>query len=83
MDDKKMMISEFEKALKSAKRKANAAQLAECELFEMLESMGIDAQEIETSAENADNLYEAISCYLSYDEYSAKEIMKELKEVLL
>lgn len=78
--DKKQTLSKFEKALKETKRKYEAAALAEQELFKILDDMGIDAQEIETSAENADNLHEAITCYLSYNEYSVNGIMEELKD---
>lgn len=37
-----------------------------------------DLQEIKTSAENADNLYEAITCYLQYGEYDLKSLENEL-----
>lgn len=48
-----LVFMEFEKALKSAKRKAVAAQKAQNHIFELLEDMRIDAEKIPTKAENA------------------------------
>lgn len=74
-----LVFMEFEKALKSAKRKAVAAQKAQNHIFELLEDMCIDAEEIPTKAENASNLGEAITCYLDYGEYTLSGIMREVR----
>lgn len=74
-----LVLMEFEKLLKAAKRKAKAAQLAEDEVFKALQDMCIEPDEIPSEAENADNLQDAITCYLSYDEYSLKGIMHEVR----
>lgn len=74
-----LVFMAFEKALKSAKRKAVAAQEAENTVFSLLEDMCIDAEGVPTNAENAANLKEAICCYLSYGEYTLSGIMKEVR----
>lgn len=74
-----LVFMSFEKALRAAKRKANTAQEAENTLFGLLDDMCIDAESVPTNAENADNLKEAITCYLSYDEYSVAGIMREVR----
>ena len=74
-----LVFMEFEKALKSAKRKAVAAHKAQNYIFELLEDMCIEAEEIPTKAENASNLYEAITCYLDYGEYTLSGIMREVR----
>lgn len=74
-----LTFMEFEKLLRTAKRKAVAAQEAENSVFKALEDMCIDAESVPTEAENADNLKEAIACYFSYDEYSATGIMREVR----
>lgn len=74
-----LVFMAFEKALRAAKRKADAAQEAENAIFSLLGDMCIDADSIPTKAENADNLKEAIACYLSYGEYSVAGIMREIR----
>ena len=69
----------FEKALRAAKRKAVSAQAAENEVFKLLQDMCIDPESVPTEAENADSLADAITCYLSYDEYSVAGIMREVR----
>lgn len=36
-----------------------------------------------TAAENADNLEEAISCFIHYGEYNIADLMNEIKEFLI
>ena len=74
-----MIFEEFDKALRKAREKTKEAQLAEQVVFEILGSIEIDTEEIETLAENADNLHQAISCYINYGEYTIEGIMEELK----
>lgn len=75
-----IVFSIFERILKRAKAAAEKAQAAERMVFKALEDMCIDPSEIPTSAENAENLEEAIACFLEYDEYSVAGIMKEVRE---
>lgn len=74
-----LVFMAFEKALRAAKRKAKAAQEAENGIFDLLEDMCIDAERVPSEAENADNLKDAITCYLSYGEYSVAGIMREIR----
>lgn len=80
------MISEELKELKLLMRKARKAeQRAEealRDVYQTLESIGIDLG-APTLAENADNLGDAISCYIQYGEYSIEDILLELKENIL
>lgn len=73
------MFRELKKLLRSAKRKAEAAQVAENEVFEMLFKMGISPADSPTSAENANNLQEPITCHLSYGEYTIDGIINEVR----
>lgn len=72
-------LSTIENAIKRAKEKARAAQAAEMQVYKMLEDACVDLT-APTDAENADNLDEAVACYLSYDEYSLGGLMKEIRE---
>ena len=73
-------FSIVERLLRKAKTKAEAAQAAENMLFKALEDMCIDAESVHSDAEDAENLKEAICCFLSYDEYSVAGIMREIKK---
>ena len=68
----------FKNALRRAKSAAEKAQAAEDIVMNMLDDMCIDAEEVPTEAENADNLKEAVLCYLNYGEYSEAGILKEV-----
>lgn len=48
------------------------------EVFYMLDCMGIDLS-LPTNAENADNLEEAICCYIQYGEYGIENILREIQ----
>lgn len=71
-------LSAFSRLLSKAKKAATEAQAAEARVFRALEDMCIDL-DTPTNAENADNLGEAVSCYLAYDEFSHKGIMSEVR----
>lgn len=73
------MLSVFERMLKTARMAAVKAQKDEYFVFQALEVMGINAKEIPTDAPNANNLEEAVSCFLQYGEYSVAEILKEVR----
>lgn len=76
---KEQTLRNIKSALKQAKNKANAAQAAEQRVYTMLEDAHVNLQAV-TQAENADNLDEAIACYLSYDEYTLDGLMEEIRE---
>lgn len=74
--DKQTMM-EIKKLLQIAKKAYEKAQEAEAAVYIALEDMCLDL-DAPTKAENADNLGEAVSCYLCYDEYSLKGLMAEI-----
>ena len=53
---------------------------AENLIFEALSDLGLDPTKHTTAAENASNLAEAISCYISYGEYSVDGLMQEIRK---
>ena len=76
---KEQTLRIIENAIKKAKKKADEAQAAEMRVYKLLEDACIDLTGT-TEAENADNLEEAIACYLAYDEYSLAGLMAEIRE---
>lgn len=74
-----LVFSIFERMLKRARNAAIKAQAAEYEVFKALDDMCIDAERFETGAPNAENLSEAISCFIDYGEYSVAGIMREVR----
>ena len=74
-----MVFSIVERLLKRAKDAATKAQAAEYAVFNALEDMCIDPDRVPTSAENANNLKDAITCFLQYNEYSLAGIMQEIR----
>ena len=69
----------IENAIKRARKKAIEAQAAEMQVYQFLEDACIDLT-TKTRAENADNLGDAISCYISYEEYHLHGLMEEIRE---
>lgn len=68
------------KGIETAKELQNKATEAEDLIFKVLDDLGIDPAKYNTAAENASNLAEAISCYISYGEYSVDGLMKEIRK---
>lgn len=68
--------------LRKLLKKARAAQVRADEalrrVFLVLEDMCLDL-DAPTDAENADNLDDAVSCYIQYGEYSIAGLIKEIK----
>lgn len=77
LDD--LTFRRFKSLLEKARKKAAEAMAASTLVFQALEDMHIDAEQIPTGAENANNLLEAVSCYIDYGEYSVAGIMREVK----
>jgi len=74
-------------SLKSQLKKARAAykkadKLLQ-EVFDSVEAIIPCPELVPTSAENADNLAEAISCFVQYGEYDVDSIVEELVEELV
>lgn len=77
-----MTKNEFKNLLERGKKAYDKAAAIEQELFNKLENdMGLNGlilEDIPTNAENADNIQEAITCYLQYGEYDADSIWDDL-----
>lgn len=73
------IFNEFKRILWRARTAQIKAQAAEQEVFKALEDMCIDPSLIESEAENAETLEQAITCFLQYGEYTAKDILRELR----
>lgn len=68
--------------IEDARKKQVAAQNALGSVMDAIEDMGvIDLSRFETKAENADNLEEAIYCYIQYGEFDVDSIIEEVKAV--
>lgn len=65
--------------IETAKELQDKASMALNLIYEALDDLGIDSDNVKTGAENADNLRDAISCYVQYGEYSIDGLMKEIK----
>ena len=68
------------KGIEIAKELQDKATEAEDLIFKALDDLGIDPAKYNTAAENASKLAEAISCYISYGEYSVDGLMKEIRQ---
>lgn len=75
-------LKELKLLMRKARKAEQRAEEALRDIYQILESIGVDL-EAPTSAENADNLGDAISCYIQYGEYSIENILLELKENML
>ena len=77
-----MTKSEFKKLLERGRKAHIKAELITNELFDKLEQdMGLRTSilsDIPSNSENADNLKEAIQCYMQYGEYDPDLLWDEL-----
>ena len=76
-----MNRSEFIRTMNSARNSFVKAQEKEQKIFDELEESfpRLDLSKCITNAENADNVQEAIACFLQYGEYTPEEIWEEIK----
>lgn len=66
--------------IENARQKQIAAQNALGSVMDAIENMGvIDLSRFETKAENANNLEEAICCYIQYGEFDMDSLIEEIK----
>lgn len=72
---------EFKLKMRKARNAFIRAKNKEDELYDLIDSEynHLDLSHIPSNAENANNLYEAISCYLSYGEYNIDSLWEELQ----
>lgn len=64
---------------RASEKKGRRKRAATKAVFDALEDMCIEPDEISSAAENAENLEEAISCFIDYGEYSVSGIMREVR----
>ena len=78
----KMTKGEFIKRVERVRNAYIKAQTLENNLFGELEVVfdGIDLEEVESKAYNAENVKHAIMCYLHYEEYDPDRIWDEIME---
>ena len=77
---KKLNTSKLESLINRARQCQINAEKAEIAIFEYLYSVGIvDPSLFESKAENAENLEQAITCYLSYGEFSVNDLLSEIQ----
>lgn len=74
-----LVFARFKNLLKRAREKQIAADAAIKRVLQALDDMCIEPDHVPSNAENADNLEQAITCYISYGEYSVAGIMEEIK----
>lgn len=66
--------------IEDARKKQVAVQNALGSVIDAIEDMGVvDLSRFETKAENANNLEEAIYCYIQYGEFDVDSIIEEVE----
>lgn len=75
-------LKEIGQSIKKAKHHTDLAEKYTKKVFDLLYEKGIEAECIETNAENASNLEEAIHCYIQYGEYSVNGLIREIKKAI-
>lgn len=70
------------KKIKTAKELQDKASYVQRLVFMAFDDLGIDLSKCPTNAENADNLEEAVLCYIHYGEFSFDGLANEIYEVL-
>ena len=71
-------LAVFKRRLEQARKKAVESAATKA-VFDALEDMCIEPDEIPSAAENGENLEEAICCFIDYGEYSVSGIMREVR----
>ena len=79
-----MKKSEFKRLLESGRKAHIKAEQAEKRVIDCISSVlgDISLDEIPSAAENADNLEEAIYCYMQYGEYDTDSLWDELQSAV-
>lgn len=70
---------ELKVVLQKARKASKKADEELGKVYAILEDMCIDL-EVPTNAENADNLEQAVNCYVQYGEYNLKGLVDEIME---
>lgn len=76
--DESVML-ELKKLIQKARKADQKAEEAHLAVFQALEDMCIDIN-VPSAAEGADNLGDAISCYIQYGEFGLKNVLSEIRK---
>ncbi|MCI6468146.1 hypothetical protein A8806_110142 [Faecalicatena orotica] len=76
---KNVLINLIQEAKRDQERANKSAELVFNTINDIFNNP--DLQKIPTGAENAENLEEAIACYIQYGEYDIQGIIKELETI--
>ncbi len=76
-----MTKSEFCRRMKAMRKKMESLNVQRDKLFDDLFELGVDCEKL-SDAENADDISQAINCYIDYNEYTPEKIWDEMKEDL-
>lgn len=76
---KELVLMSLSRLLRNARKAQKKAEDASNMVYQVLEDMCIDL-DAPSRAENAENLNEAISCYILYGEYGPKNLLSEIRE---
>lgn len=74
--------SEFCRKMKALRKKQISLNDQMADLFESVMAIGVDLN-VASEASQADNIGDAISCYISYGEYFPEKIWEEMKNETL
>lgn len=80
-ESKQEHLQKVKELIKLGKALSERYQKVENEVFEILNQMGVAIDAL-TEAPNADNLWDAIMCYMTYDEYNLSDLMKEIEKAM-
>lgn len=78
-DDIGNQLKELERLIRKAKKAEDKSKDAEANVFALLDTIGIDL-DAPSAAENAENIGDAVSCYINYGEYGLTNVMREIRE---
>lgn len=70
-------FSELRRLIQKARKKSIELNDATQAIFDALSDVDLC---VPTDAENADDLEQAINCYIQYGEYSVDELLNEIKQ---
>lgn len=75
--NKTISFSELRRLIQKARKKSIELNDATQAVFDVLSDIDLN---VPTDAENADDLEQAINCYIQYGEYSIDELLDEIKQ---
>lgn len=76
---KNILMDQMQEARKAQQAADEALRLVYDTIKKLYEN--VDLAMIPTCAENAENLDEAISCYVSYNEYTIEDLIEEIENI--